>query len=218
MTRTTPAAGNVTVAPGTEMLFEAAATEYAGDYIVAEWTVDGEPGTAVGAFQTEYGQEGEAFSRQTFEEPGPHTVNATLVDANGDTVGSAEWTVTVERGGNEAPEVAGATVDGSSSNDAAGDEPLSVDRTANFSVAVADPDGDLHRVVWFLGMADVRLGTSSVNGSADTASVTVDDPCETCPVFVWVVDESGAVTERTVGSFEGASRANGGAANASATH
>ncbi|WP_121823517.1 hypothetical protein [Halostella salina] len=199
--RLTPTSGNVTVAPGSEMLFEAAATDYGGDYVLAEWTVDGELAASVAGFGSEYGREGEVFLQQSFEETGPHTVTATVVDANGDRVGTVEWAVTVAPNGNTAPEITGSPAAGNDSlrsSEGSGGA-LSATGTANLSVDVADPDGDLHRVVWLLGVADARLGTSSVNGSTDTARVSVDDVCDSCPVFVWVVDESGAVTERTVG-------------------
>jgi len=216
--RVTPAGGNVTVAPGTEVLFEAAATDYGGDYVLAEWSVDGELAASGDAFASEYGREGEAFHRQPFDENGTHVVTATVVDANGERVGTAEWTVTVEEGGNAAPEVTGAPTAGNLSlaSDGADGEVRDGTGTANLSVDVADPDGDLHRVVWLLGMADARLGTSSVNGSTDTARIAVDEGCDSCPVFVWVVDESGAVTERTVATVGGSPTE--GVSNGTATH
>jgi len=217
--RVTPVDGNVTVTPGTELLFEAAATGYEGDAVVAEWTVDGELVASADALATEYGREGEALHRQAFAEAGTYDVTATVVDASGSRVGMAEWTVTVAENGSAAPEVAEANVDDAATlaSDGADGSALAGNRTTNLSVELTDPDGDLHRVIWFLGVADARLDTSSVNGSADTANVSFEEACDACPVFVWVVDESGAVTEREVATV-GASGTEGRETNGTATH
>ncbi|WP_323192388.1 hypothetical protein [Halostella sp. PRR32] len=200
--RITPADGEVTVQPGTRMLFEVSVDESVDGPIAAEWTIDGETDYRLGPFHSEYRAEGEEFYKQTFTETGTHEVTATVLNGDQESVGTAEWTVTVEEGGTEAPSMSAADGGGEITLEEDEDTGLAIGEgdAIDLTLDVSDPDGDLHRVVWFYGLQDARLGTTSVSGAQDTATMSVERACQ-CPVIVWVVDESGAVTERPVWNF-----------------
>jgi len=200
--RITPVERDVTIEPGTQILFELSADETVEGPILAEWEIDGDTDYELGPFHTEYRAEGEEFYKQTFTEAGTYDVTATVLNQDLERVGTVEWTVRVEEGANEAPSATPADGGGEITLEEDDETGLAIDEgeTVDLTLDVSDPDGNLHRVVWFYGLQDVRLGTTSVSGSQDTATISVERACQ-CPVIVWVVDESGTVTERTVWNF-----------------
>lgn len=186
LVRVTPVAEDVTVAPDADLLFEVTAREFSGDSLTAEWFVDGE--RAVGpdrpALNDEYRTRGETFDLERFEEPGAHDVRVTAyVEDTDEELGTVAWSVTVAEDAGTPP---------STRRISPSTEEVSVapDETVDFTLGVSDPDGDLHRAIWWIGMCDDRLGTTDVDGSADETTVSHGGG-EECPIFAWVVDERG---------------------------
>ncbi|MFC7249928.1 hypothetical protein ACFQJ5_08770 [Halomicroarcula sp. GCM10025324] len=184
--RITPVNGSATVAPETEVLFEIAVPEYVDGGVETRWTVDGRDVTDVGPLHDEYLHNGMDFLQQTFDSAGAYDVTALLLDESGEETDSVTWTVTVEDGGSRPPVLDRPTA---AQEVTYSDESTAIDLT----IATSDPDGDLHRTVWFLRGGDAYLGSTSVEGEEDTATVSVDTFCDYCRVFVLLVDENGAV-------------------------
>ncbi|MFC6862403.1 hypothetical protein ACFQGE_02870 [Halomicroarcula sp. GCM10025817] len=184
--RITPVRETATVAPGAELLFEVGVPESVAGRAGTRWTVDGREATDVGPLHDEYLHNGMDFLRRTFESPGEHEVTAVVVDEAGAAVDTVAWTVTVADGGSRAPVLERPT---------AVQEVTYADDTdaVDLTILVRDDDADLHRTVWFLRGGDVYLGSTSVQGDRDTASLSVSTFCDYCRVFVLLVDENGAV-------------------------
>ncbi|MFC4543483.1 CARDB domain-containing protein [Halosolutus amylolyticus] len=175
------------VQPGTTVHFEVESDllgEYGGR---TRWFVDGEfAGQSMGPWDAAYyGHRGADHWQTTFESPGTREVAAAVVGE--DDVRRASWTTTVTDDGIGAPVI--------EETDPA-DESIEFVRgeSIDLSLDVAFPDGELDRVVWWLGHADVILGESDVSGSEDTASLELERPCYGCPIVTWVLGTDGTRT------------------------
>ncbi|ELY43335.1 CARDB domain-containing protein [Natronorubrum sulfidifaciens] len=182
-------APELTVQPGTTVLFEVesdALGEYGGQ---TQWFIDGEyVGWSMGPwFSTYYDHQGADYWQTTFDDAGTYEVAAAVGD---DDHTRAMWTVTVAETGTAAPTIEGQRP---------ADDSLAVDPDdpIDLELDVAHPDGALERVVWWLGHADVILGETAVSGSEDTATLTLESSCHGCPIIVWVIDEHGSNTSES---------------------
>lgn len=176
----------ISVQPGTTVLFEVesdALGEYGGR---TQWFVDGEyVGWSMGPwYSAYYGHRGADYWRETFESPGTREVTA-AIDGDDDT-SRATWTVEVTEAGTVAPSI---------DEQRPADESLEVtpDEPTELELDVSHPDGALERVVWWLGHSDTVLETTDVGGTEDTAAIELEGGCHTCPVVVWVIGEHGVV-------------------------
>jgi len=176
----------LTVQPGTTVLFEVesdALGEYGGR---TQWFVDGEyVGWSMGPwFSTYYGHRGADYWQTTFDSAGTYEVAAAVGDEG---PRRATWTITVAETGTAAPTIEGRRP---------ADESLAVttDESIELELDVAHPDGALDRVVWWLGHSDVILGETAVSGSEDTATLTLESGCHGCPIIAWVISENGTIT------------------------
>ncbi|WP_276252546.1 hypothetical protein [Halomontanus rarus] len=178
-------ADEITVQPGTTIMFEVdsvALGEYGGE---TSWSLDGEHlGRSFGPwYAAYYAAAGADYWHHTFESSGTYEVTAAVAEGY-----TTSWTVRVSSEGNTAP-----TVD--DARPSPGTLVLTEDETTDLEIAIdaADTDVGLDRVVWWLGHADVVLDVTDVDGTAATASTTVDFSCHGCPIIAWVIDEEGAV-------------------------
>lgn len=179
------------VRPGTTVLFEVA-TETAGTD--THWFLDGKYETnSTDPWQFLYhGRTGRNYLRHAFETGESHEVAVALDPQEGENR-RTDWPVEVSPEGSRPP-----SIDAARPNP---DDPLALEDTHTLELDVSGPDGDLDRVVWWLGQADELLGVSDVAGSGDTASLGVESSCATCPVVAWVIDENNLLTSEAVWSF-----------------
>lgn len=184
----------LTVQSGTEVHFEVGAVDPDARQETS-WWVDGEHvgdsfGPWPGMF---YGSEGAHYWQETFEDEGDHTVVAGI-ESGGERY-RASWDVTVAPDGLAEPTI-----------EAARPAPgiLEVERgdTLDFELEVADPDGNLDRVVWWLTQSDALLDVTDVAGAEDTAAITVDGFCHTCEIVAWVITGDGTVATEAVWQFD----------------
>ncbi|THE65403.1 hypothetical protein D8Y22_09495 [Salinadaptatus halalkaliphilus] len=178
----------LTVAPGTEVFFEAGAID-PDAFQQAIWWVDGtRAGGGVGGpwESTYYGETGAHYWRQTFDEVGTYEVAAAVVPDDGEQTYAATWTVEVDPGGHGPPSID----DRRPSADV-----LSVSRGETYEVELtaSDPDGGLDRVVWWLTQADTILEITDLEGTTDTATLSTDAFCHTCHVMPWVICSDGRI-------------------------
>ncbi|WP_247001913.1 hypothetical protein [Halosolutus gelatinilyticus] len=180
----------LTVQPGTSVLFEVE-SEVLGEYGGGtRWFVDGEfDGQSIGPwYSAYYGHRGADHWRTSFESTGTYEVAAAI--GGEDETYRATWTVRVTESGTQGPVVAGREPS-EEAIEAVRGEPIEL------ALEMAHPDGGLDRVVWWLGHADAVLGESEVSGSKDTATLELDHHCHGCPIVTWVIDENGAVTSES---------------------
>lgn len=185
----------IAVQPGTTVFFEAGAVDPDADRSqFTGWWVDGERvgDSMVGpAWQSVYYAEQNAHYWQYIAETeGTDQVTAGIDTEDGNY--RADWTVTVTPEGHASPTIGAARPERGT---------LAVDRdgTTDLEIDVADPDGALERVVWWLSQADLILGTSAVSGTTDTASLTVDSGlCHTCSIIAWVICEDGTFASESL--------------------
>ncbi len=180
------------VQPGTTVHFEVGAVGPDATQTTT-WWVDGEN---VGDTLTDpwqgvyYAEQNAQFWQETFETEGTVDVVAG-VEVDGEQY-RASWTVTVTPDGLVDPSIDAA-------RPAAGILEVDPDETTTLEIDVTDPDGNLDRVVWWLSQADVILGESTVTGTTDTASLTVDGGlCHTCQIIPWVITADGTFTSDVV--------------------
>ncbi len=183
----------VTIAPGTTVRFEVeTAAEYGG---VTHWYLEGEyAGWSMGPWNAEYASRtGRDYWSYTFDDPGSYTVRA-AVEGDGEVANAtAEWSVTVD-GGAAGPPAVEATAPAAGSLEV----PADPDGSVTLDVDVADPEGELASVTWWLGHADVILGQASVSGETDTATLDIESAlCHGCPIHVWVSTTDGRTTSTT---------------------
>ncbi|WP_226481981.1 hypothetical protein [Natrinema amylolyticum] len=185
----------IAVQPGTTVFFEAGAVDPDADTSqFTGWWVNGEPvgDSMVGpAWQSVYYAERNAhYWQYTAESEGTDRVTAGIDTDDGNY--RADWTVTVTPDGHASPTIEDARPD-------RGTLPVDRDEPTDLEIDVADPDGALERVVWWIGQSDLILGTSDVSGAADTASLTVDGGlCHTCPIIAWVISADGTFTSESL--------------------
>jgi hypothetical protein len=183
---------SVTARPGSLVLFEAAAPDHADEFLRTDWYVNGERRVGPGAFYGHLSGPGRMAMTHDFESAETHQVRIEAYEreASGERgahVGTGRWTVTVAPDGNRPPSV----------ELVAPEQPISVSSESperrTFEVAASDPEGELDRVVWWLGQCDEVVAVSPVAGARDTASVSFA-PESGCPLAVRAIDADGAVT------------------------
>lgn len=181
-------AREVSVVPGTQVLFEVAVRNWSGDYR-KYLSVDGERRFAEpDAFYGGLDRGERDVVTHAFEEEGTHSVRLELRDDGDNSLGSVEWTVRVTDDGNRPP-----TVERLEPRAKVLRFPANENRRRQFALRATDPDGELDRVVWWSSQCDQVIAVSSLSGSRDTASVAFD-PYAGCPLWPAVVDDSGAVS------------------------
>ncbi|UPV76410.1 hypothetical protein M0R89_19815 (plasmid) [Halorussus limi] len=185
----------VAVRPDTRMLFETAVSDYPGDYVTAEWYVDGERRVGPDLFYNNLGSGSRATFTHRFESAGTHRVRSEVYREGeasregDDPIDAVEWTVEVGSDGHRAPIVECENPDASILRTA-----YETTENVEFEVAATDPDGELDRVVWWIPQADDVHAVSSVEGDYDTASVTYDiDPG--LPFGAYAIDRRGAISQ-----------------------
>ena len=178
----------ITVAPGTDVWFEVTADDQ-DDFWSPAWHVDGElVDFSEGPWHHAYfSHTGNHYFILTFDEEGTYEVTANgLATVEDEDDPAVNWTVHVDDAGNEQPQI-----------ETAGAEELTVyyGETAELTVAVEDSDGELERVIWWIGMCDYVHDITDVTGAQDTATIEIDvTELWDCPVMPQVMDESGAVS------------------------
>lgn len=180
----------VSVVPGTTVLFEVAAQSQRIERLSKRIYVDGEGGHS-GEPDLFYGQLDTSTSdvfAQEFETPGTHRVRVEVYDGNETELGTVDWTVHVSDGGNRPP-----TAERVEPRPMVLTVPPDSRPTYEFTLRASDPDGHLDNVVWWTSQCDQVLGTSSLQGSNGTATHSVD-VYPSCPVSPFVVDDAGALT------------------------
>ena len=191
-----------TATPGTTLLFEALARGYRGERPDAVWYVDGNREYGPDAFYGQLGSNGRCTHTQTFDSTGTHRVRAALYDdgradeEGADPIGTVEWTVRVTADGNRPPTVEKVEPSGdavTASRDST--EPV------EFVARAEDPDGDLDRIVWWIGQCDEVIAVSELDGSSDTGRLTFA-PDPGCPLVARAVDERGAMAQSGAWLFE----------------
>ncbi|WP_222913880.1 hypothetical protein [Natrinema sp. SYSU A 869] len=153
-----------------------------------QWFVDGElNGRSLGPwYSAYYSHQGAECWYQTFESEGTYEVAAVVDGDNKDS--RATWMVHVSPDGAAAPSIEKAQP---------ADKSLEIgrDEETDLELTVTDPNGDLDRVVWWLGHADDILDVTDVCGSEDTASLSLERVCDRCPIIVWVIGEDRSITQ-----------------------
>ncbi|RKD95953.1 hypothetical protein [Halopiger aswanensis] len=197
---------DVTIEPGTDVLFEAGAI----DPSESQWTVwwlDGEQvaGGPGGPWDSVYYGVAEAhYWRHTFDSPGTHDVAAAVLPQDRAGSYAARWQVEVTGGGHRSPTVEPIRPD-------PGTVPAANGEPTTFELEATDPDGGLDRVVWWLTQSDVILDVTELEGRTDTAQLTTDSGCHTCQIIPWVICEDGTVASLdSHWQFERGDRGDGG--------
>jgi hypothetical protein len=179
----------ISVQPGTTVLFEVESDvlgEYGGR---TQWFVDGElVGRSMGPwYSAYYAHRGVEYWQETFESPGAREITAAVGD---DETFRAAWTVEVTETGTAVPAL-------DEHRPADGSLEASPDEPTELELDVSHPDGALERVVWWLGHSDTVLETTDVGGSEATAAIELDGGCHGCPILVWVIGEDGATASES---------------------
>ncbi|WP_254763520.1 hypothetical protein [Natrinema marinum] len=190
----------IAVQPGASVLLEAGAVDPDASQTTA-WWVDGESvgeSTASPWQSIYYAERNAHYWQYTADAEGDHEVTAGIESEAGNY--RADWTVTVTPNGHAPPTIEAA-------RPARGSLPVDHEGTTDLALEVADPDGALDRVVWWVSQVDRLLGVSGVSGATDTASLTIEGGLpQRCPIVAWVIADDGTIaSERvwTVGSADG---------------
>ncbi len=188
----------IAVQPGTSVFLEAGAVDPEASQTTA-WWVDGESvGESTAApWQSIYYAERNAHYRQyTADVEGSHEITAGVETDDG--TYRADWTVTVTPDGHASPTIEAA-------RPARGSLPVDPEGPTDLEIDVADPDGTLDRVVWWVSQVDRLLGVTEVSGATDTASLSVEGGLpQACPIVAWVIADDGTFTSETVWTVGGA--------------
>ena len=180
----------ITVQPETTVHFEVDADLLGAYGGRTRWFVDGEfAGQSFGPWNSAYySHRGVDHWQTTFESPGTREVAAAVIGT--DETRRATWTVEVTDDGPDAPVI--------EETDPA-DESIEFVRgeSTELTLEVAYPDGELERVVWWLGHADVILGESDVSGTEDVATLELDRACYGCPIVTWVFGTDGTTASES---------------------
>ena len=184
----------ISVQPDTPVLFEAAVSDYPGDYVRSEWYVDGEWRVGPDLFYGGLGSGSRATFTHRFDSPGTYRVRSEVyredesLREGDDPIGTVGWTVEVGPDGNRAPIVErqkpAASILRTTHNST---------EKVQFEVAATDPDSELDRIVWWIAQGDAVHGVSQVSGDYDTARITYDiDPG--LPFGAYAIDKQGAIS------------------------
>ncbi|SDR40144.1 hypothetical protein [Natronobacterium texcoconense] len=185
---TTRPGPELSVQPGTDVIFEAGALE-PGESQTTVWWIDGErvSGPVGGPWvSTYYAEFDHHYHWETFEESGTHEVAVAVIPQDETETYAAHWEVDVSETGLGSP-----TVDAVSPSQ----DTISVGRgeTVEFELEADHPGGTLDRVVWWLTQADTIIGVTDLEGETATARLSTDSFCHTCRVYPWVICEDGTV-------------------------
>lgn len=184
--------GELAVQPGTTVLFEVDAVDPDTSQSTG-WWANGDPvsdsQTAVPWQSVYYAAQNAHYWQYTAESTGTDEITAGVETDSGNY--RAEWTVTVTPDGHASPTI-------QDTRPATGPLPVGREEETDLEIDVTDPDGELERVVWWLGQSDRILGTSDVNGATDTASLSIDGGCHTCPIIAWVIAADGTFTAESL--------------------
>lgn len=176
-----------TVAPGTDVLFEAGAVDPDASQRTV-WWVDGDHvGDSLGPWESVYyGEVGAHYRQETFETAGTYDVAAAVIPRDGEGTYRTQWQVDVTAGGRGSPTVEPV-------RPSPGTVPTTDDETITFELEATDSEGRLDRAVWWLGHADVILDVTELEGRRDTARLEMDSACHGCPIMPWVICTDGAL-------------------------
>ncbi|WP_135853995.1 hypothetical protein [Halorussus salinus] len=184
----------VTVRPDTPVLFETDAADYPGDYVNAEWYVDGDRRVGPDLFYDHLGTPERATFTHRFDSAGTYRIRSEVYregdssQEGDDPIDAVEWTVEVGPDGNRAPVVERVSPQARTLRTA-----RETTENVAFEVAATDADGELDRIVWWIAQGDDVHAVSRVSGEYDTASVTYDiDPG--FPFGAYAIDARGAVS------------------------
>ncbi|WP_137286288.1 hypothetical protein [Halorussus salinisoli] len=181
-------AREVSVVPGTQILFEVAVRDSGGDDYRKRLYVNGERSHAEpDAFYGQLDRADREVMTHTFDRRGTHRVRLEF-HRDGATFGTVRWTVRVADDGDRPP-TAERLEPRAKVVELATDE----SRRRTFRLRATDPDGELDRVVWWSNQCDEVVGVSPLSGSRDEATVSYD-PYGGCPLRPAVVDADGAVS------------------------
>lgn len=182
------------VRPGTTVHFEVGAVDPETPQTTSWWVDSENVGDSLGAWQATYfADQGAHYWQETFDEPGTYEVAASV--AVDDERYRASWTVEVAETRPEG--LADPVIE--AGRPAPGVLEVGPDEAVDLEIDVADPDGNLDRVVWWLTQADTILGVSEVSGEWDTATLSVDGGlCHTCAIIPWVITGDGTFTDAPV--------------------
>lgn len=184
----------ITVVPDTTVLFETAVSDYPGDYVSAEWYVDGDRRVGPDLFYGHLGSSSRATFTHRFESPGTHRIRSAVYREGessregDDPIDTVSWTVEVGSDGNRPPVV-------ERLNPSARILRTEYETTQRiqFEVSATDSDSELDRVVWWIAQGDSVHGVSQVSGEYDTARISYDvDPG--LPFGAYAIDEHGAIS------------------------
>ncbi|ELZ04865.1 hypothetical protein C481_03762 [Natrialba asiatica DSM 12278] len=187
--------GELAVQPGAAVLFEAEAIDPNASQRTV-WWVDGELiGGGVGGpwASTYYAERGAHYRWHEFESSGTHDVTAAVLPGTAPIAEpsretyAARWRVDVTDGGAAPP-----TVEGVRPREQV--VPISPATSTEFELLATDPDGSLDSVVWWLTQSDVILDVTELEGTRDTATISLSSGCHTCTVLPWVICTDGTVT------------------------
>jgi len=186
----TPVDDELTVSPGTSLFFE---VPVRGNNQYIKWSINGEVldqlGPGYEPFQTFYRDVNQQYMYPTFTESGTKEIQAASYNSDTDNKVNTikTWTVNVEEGAE--------TGQPPSAERISPDGPVrSTDDQIEFTIAASDPDGDLHRVIWWKSGCDEVQKVVNVDGSTARSTMSTDTGAS-CPVFAWVVDEHGHRTK-----------------------
>lgn len=187
-------APNVTVRPDTPVLFETAVADYPGDYVNAEWYVDGERRVGPTVFYNHLSSAERATFTHRFDSAGTYRIRSEVYregESSGDgddPIDAVAWTVAVGPDGNRAPVVERVSPAARTLRTAHDSE-----ETVEFEVAATDPESDLDRIVWWVAHANDVHAVSQVAGGDDRASVAYD-VVPGLPFGAYAIDAQGAVS------------------------
>ncbi|MEY7849993.1 CARDB domain-containing protein [Natrarchaeobius sp. A-rgal3] len=181
-----PVASELTVAPGSTMLFELEAPVgfEPGD---VEWGGDGETGGGGTPLATDYEYAaGVPATFRTFSSTGTHRVTA-IYGANESTA----WTVRVDPDGTRSPEIDLRSEPGDG-------ERVGVDDPVTFTAESSARDGTLERLVWVEGQNMTVPDVTDLEGDTDSATLVREPPGWTSagyPTIALAISETGVVSD-----------------------
>ncbi|WP_200840303.1 CARDB domain-containing protein [Natrialba sp. INN-245] len=184
--RHTPAASEVSVVPGSTLLFELEAP-VGFDPGDVEWGGDGETGGGGTPLATDYEYAaGVPATFRTFDSPGTHRVTA-MYGANESTA----WTVHVDPDGARPPEIDLRSEPGDG-------ERVGVDDPVTFTAESSARDGTLEYLVWVEGQNMTVPDVTDLEGETDSATLVREPPGWTSagyPTSAIAVSETGVLSD-----------------------
>ncbi|MFP8952885.1 hypothetical protein ACLI4Z_07935 [Natrialbaceae archaeon A-arb3/5] len=187
--RRRPIDGEISVEPGSTVLFEAALPTSVEPGVV-EWTGDGESGTGPVLDVDYVHATGTPSTFRTFDSPGEYVVTATYQDGNEQL--TVEWVVDVADGGASRPAIELAI-------DPDADGRIGVDDPIELTASSSDESAAVDRIIWVEGQNLTVYDVSDLDGSQDSATLSLERPgwiSAGYPTNVVAVSETGVLSER----------------------